>query len=445
MDRFWSRNSGDQSGWKPMSEARQSSPTSPQLMSPRGNNSGSDFDPPRPMRFVGSSAASTLSSAHGSAQTNGLGRAAARNSLSVNYLPTKFSDAVASPTAHPRRRPGKGKGKPAKAGGGAEAFRAGEARIPLEGDEDYDGVSSGWFGGKTAKPRSGKLMRWNRFKWVLFCTNTVLMMYSLTALILALLTWFNVFTFADIIRVGNRSELVFSTLAASIGIITALIGYAGILLNNRSFLAVYTFMTWITFIFIVIPGYITYRRRSFNLEGKINSEWSRDLGVVGRLRIQNHLACCGYFSPFVEATVSQTCYARSVLPGCKLKYLNFQRMALKKWYLGVFGLIPAQLIVMVAGLLCSNHITYRFGKGMMPKAYRLDMGSMAVIMDNYANELTEQYGAEVASNALARSRSDLRLSGNESLMTNPYENSGSHRGTSPSPTGATHKFESVRQ
>jgi hypothetical protein len=34
--------------------------------------------------------------------------------------------------------------------------------------------------------------------------------------------------------------------------------------------------------------------------------------------------------------------------------------------------------------LCSNHVTYRFGKGMMPKAYRLSMNSMAVIMDNYA-------------------------------------------------------------
>ena len=41
---------------------------------------------------------------------------------------------------------------------------------------------------------------------------------------------------------------------------------------------------------------------------------------------------------------------------------------------------PAQ----TAGLLCSNHVTYRFGKGMTPKAYRLDMSSMAVIMDNYA-------------------------------------------------------------
>ena len=34
-----------------------------------------------------------------------------------------------------------------------------------------------------------------------------------------------------------------------------------------------------------------------------------------------------------------------------------------------------------------NHITYRFGKGLTPKQYRLDLGSMAVIMDEYASSV----------------------------------------------------------
>jgi hypothetical protein len=122
----------------------------------------------------------------------------------------------------------------------------------------------------------------------------------------------------------------------------------------------------------------------FNLEGKINAQWSRGLGAEGRMRIQNELQCCGYFSPFVEATVSQTCYARSLLPGCKLKYIVFERGVLKTWYTAAFALVPVHVMVMVAGLLCSNHVTYRFGKGMMPKAYRLSMASMAIIMENYA-------------------------------------------------------------
>jgi len=176
-------------------------------------------------------------------------------------------------------------------------------------------------------------------------------------------------------------------------------------------------MLWICFALLVTPGYITYKRRTFNLEGKINSEWSRELGPDGRLRIQNQLECCGYFSPFVEATISQTCYARSTLPGCKAHYLTFERLVLTRWYTVAFALVPLHIAIMVVGLLCSNHVTYRFGKGMMPKAYRLSLNSMAVIMDNYANQLAEQYGTDVASEVMARSRSNVNLS---AMPTMPY-------------------------
>ena len=211
-----------------------------------------------------------------------------------------------------------------------------------------------------------------------------LTIFSVITLIVCLLTWFNIWQHADVVRTGNRPELILSTIAACTGILTSLIGWAGILLNNRSFLAWYTFLTWLTFALLVTPGYVTYKRRTFNLEGKINSQWSRSLDSGARLRIQNQLDCCGYYNPFVEATISQTCYARSILPGCKGPYLHFQRRVLSLWFRAVFGLVPVQLLIMVAGLLCSNHITYRFGKGMMPEAYRLNLNTMAVIMDNYA-------------------------------------------------------------
>ncbi|KAH7928306.1 hypothetical protein BV22DRAFT_210573 [Leucogyrophana mollusca] len=328
-------------------------------------------------------------------------------SLSVNYLPSKFSGALLSPSA--RRRKGKGSDPiEPKRGGGREAFKSGEARMPAEGDEDYDGVTGGWFGGKEGghtRPR----MRWNKFKWALFAGNLVLSAYALCGLIFCLLTWFDVFEHADIVRVGNRTELILSTAAAALATVTSVIGWAGIMLNNRSFLAVYTFVLWGCFALLVTPGYLTYKQRTFNLEGKINAQWSRDLGAEGRLRIQNRLHCCGYFSPFVEATVSQTCYARSVLPGCKEAYLVFEKRVLDLWYTIAFSLVPLQIAIMLIGLLCSNHVTYRFGKGMMPKAYRLSMNSMAVIMDNYANQLAEQYGSDVASDIMARSRSNLHV------------------------------------
>ena len=251
--------------------------------------------------------------------------------------------------------------------------------VCLKGEGAYDGTSSnGYFSLPT--------LWYDSFEPLSFTLSQIiqLMLCSVVALVVCLLTWFDVWEKADVVRTGNTPELILSTLAAIIGLLTSLVGWAGILLNNRGFLAWYTFLTWITFAFLVTPGYLTYKRRTFNLEGKINAQWSRSLNTEDRLRIQNQLNCCGYFSPFVEATVSQTCYARSILPGCKGPYLFFEKNLLLLWYKAVFSLVPAQILIMVAGLLCSNHITYRFGKGMMPEAYRLNMNSMAVIMENYA-------------------------------------------------------------
>jgi hypothetical protein len=182
-----------------------------------------------------------------------------------------------------------------------------------------------------------------------------------------------------------RSLTPVSTTAAAVITLTALIGYSGIVLNNRAFLAVYTFLLWVCLALMVAPGYITYKKKAFNLEGKINYQWSRNLHTDGRLRVQDALRCCGYFSPFVEATQSPLCYARSNLPGCKNRYLKLERHVLTTWYTIAFSLVPAQVGIIIAALLCSNHITYRFGKGLTPKRYRLDLGSMAVIMDEYAS------------------------------------------------------------
>jgi hypothetical protein len=231
--------------------------------------------------------------------------------------------------------------------------------------------------------------------------------YAVAILIVALLVWFDVFYRSDVIRVGNRTELIskscyssyhllrasltaipaplaVSTTAGALCLFTSLIGFAGIILNNRAFLAIYNLLLWACFALIVTPGYMTYKQHTFNLEGKINAQWSQTLGLSGRLRVQNQLDCCGYFSPFVEATSSNTCYARSTLPGCKSRYLKFERGVLKKWYIAAFAIVPAHLGIILCALLCANHVTYRFGKGLMPKRYRLDADSMAVIMDEYA-------------------------------------------------------------
>ncbi|KAG2337851.1 hypothetical protein BDR05DRAFT_952362 [Suillus weaverae] len=96
-----------------------------------------------------------------------------------------------------------------------------------------------------------------------------------------------------------------------------------------------------------VSGYMPYKQRTFNLEGQINAQWSRELSADGRLRIQNKLHCCGYYSPFFEATIPK--------PGCKEAYIDFEKHILYLWYTIAFSLVPLQLVIMLAGLLCSNH------------------------------------------------------------------------------------------
>ncbi|WWC67956.1 uncharacterized protein I206_101875 [Kwoniella pini CBS 10737] len=344
-----------------------------------------------------------------------------QSSLSLNYVPAKFTK-LHSPGNRLNNNNNNNNHKKAKQGGGRDAFAKNAQRMGTLGTVDDDeGVvfQIGKGGLKKKKPK----LRWNRFKWVLFVANTILIAYGLTALISAILVWLNVFYQSDVIRVGNRTELIISTVAAAMIVLTSLIGYAGILLNNRAFLAVYTLLLWICLALMVTPGYMTYKQKTFNLEGKINSQWSRNLGSQGRLRIQDALRCCGYFSPFVEATVSPLCYSRSNLPGCKAKYLHLERHVLSIWVACSFGLVPAHILIIVASLLCSNHITYRFGKGLTPKRYRLDLGSMAVIMDEYASQIAAQYGPNVAAAALNRS---------SIYLPNEYDSTsgGSRRGSS---------------
>ncbi|KAJ7097235.1 tetraspanin Tsp2 [Mycena belliarum] len=343
------------------------------------------------------------------------GNADNRTSLSVNYLPTKFSDALAVGNARRRRRAKQDTLAMAR-GGGVDAFKKGEARMPEDRDDLHPSPArKGWL------DRAETGSRWTRFKWVLLVFTAVYSLLAIGALIAMLLIWLDYIQHADVIRVANRTELIFTTLAASFALLTAIFGLAGVMLNNRSFLAFYCFFLWISFGFLVIPGYLTYRQQNLNLQGKLNFQWSRALDIDARRRVQNALGCCGYFSPFVEASISARCYARSVLPGCKGPFLHFERAVLRRWFIGVFSLAGFHICTIVASLLCANHVTYRFGKGMTPKAYRLDAASVAAIMESYAAQLAEQYGPDVAAAAMEHSRADVpRLPGPSPKLPGPF-------------------------
>ena len=248
------------------------------------------------------------------------------------------------------------------------------------GSGTFGRIFAGLFPGKPAGVKKERL-RWNKFKWALFVANTVLTLYALGTLIAILLTWGNVFDHSDVIKTANKTELILGTTAASLFFVTAIIGWCGILLNNRAFLAIYNLLLWISFAFLVAPGYVTYKKRIFNLEGKMNFLWSRNLNTDDRREIQDSLSCCGYYNPFIEAAESSRCYARSVLPGCKGRFLRFERDSLEKFYAIAFGLVAPHLIIIVTALLSSNHVTYRFGKGLTPQAYRLDEATARTIKD----------------------------------------------------------------
>lgn len=195
-----------------------------------------------------------------------------------------------------------------------------------------------------------------------------------------MMLWANIFTHSDVVLAANQVEMRLGTAAMAMCLVTMVIGWAGILLNNRSFLSVYALFLWPCFALILAPGYIAYKRRSFNLDGKMNFLWSRNFNTHARLVVQQALDCCGYYSPYVEAAAyGDVCFARSVAQGCKGPLIRFERVALTRTYAIAFGLVPIHLFCIVVSLICGDHVTYTFGKGMTPKQYRLDRDAVGAI------------------------------------------------------------------
>jgi hypothetical protein len=67
---------------------------------------------------------------------------------------------------------------------------------------------------------------------------------------------------------------------------TSIVGYVGIMLNNRAILTIYNLLLWPSFGMIAAIGYTAYRRNKWNLEGKLSYQWHYDLDADGRARIQ---------------------------------------------------------------------------------------------------------------------------------------------------------------
>lgn len=177
--------------------------------------------------------------------------------------------------------------------------------------------------------------------------------------------------YADVMSVADYDILVLITVSSALLLLTFLIGITGTILNSRPILAIYAFLLWPAFASVLAIGYTGYKRSTFALDRKLNLAWSQWYTPLERLIIQNTLHCCGFYNPMHEVTPSKMCYVRTSLPGCKAKLWAFEKTNLKRIWIVAFSVVPLHIVNIFVALCCANHVTVRFGKGIMPKRYRL--------------------------------------------------------------------------
>ena len=182
---------------------------------------------------------------------------------------------------------------------------------------------------------------------------------------------------------ADSDILVYITVAASIQMFTSLVGLCGVILNSRPILAVYCLLLWPSFISLAVVGYASYKRTEFALDKKLNLGWSQWYNPHDRLAVQTSLGCCGYYNPLHQAAPSKRCFPGTTLPGCKAKLYLFEKQNLKMVWSTAFSLVPLHILVICLSLLCSNHITETFGKGIMPKKYRLGFGDVKLAAESF--------------------------------------------------------------
>lgn len=88
---------------------------------------------------------------------------------------------------------------------------------------------------------------------------------------------------------------------------TSLVGYTGIMLNNRAILTFYNLLMWPCFGMIAAIGYTAYRKNKWNIEGKLSYQWHYTLNSDGRARIQANVSqrvtLCHYTHPMPIASL----------------------------------------------------------------------------------------------------------------------------------------------
>lgn len=231
--------------------------------------------------------------------------------------------------------------------------------------------------------------QWTPHKWCLMLSVSTAFVYGIVGMGFVIATWSNgkdhwwictyifllfilAWQHADVTLVTSPDILTLATLLSILLLLAACLGGAGTLLKSRQLLALYTLLLIPSLIALLSIGYIAYKRANFAPASKISFAWSRHYTQAGRLVIQNSLGCCGLDDPEHDGVLSQQCYPRSMLEGCKVALWSHEVAVLSEVYTTLFAvLLPVHLLHIVAALLCVNHVDERFGKGIMPKQYWL--------------------------------------------------------------------------
>ncbi|KAH9073504.1 hypothetical protein EDB83DRAFT_2357867 [Lactarius deliciosus] len=196
--------------------------------------------------------------------------------------------------------------------------------------------------------------QWTPHKWCLLASVVTVFLLGLTFLVFSILTRFAAYPAAPVVLITDSPALILITFSSSLLLLASLVGVTGTLLNSRPILAVYVL-----------------KKATFSLDARASEAWNLWYSAGARTVLQGALGCCGWSNPLHAAVASGTCYPRSPLPGCHGPLVRLEHDVLTSAWGTVFSLVPLHLANFFVGLLCANHVTRRFGKGITPARYRL--------------------------------------------------------------------------
>ncbi|KAG0255593.1 hypothetical protein DFQ27_006184 [Actinomortierella ambigua] len=227
--------------------------------------------------------------------------------------------------------------------GGARGAAGDTAYNLTQSDMTLEGLTERWLAYQAVMAKYYQNVpfyrRWTRSKWMLILTVMIMMAYSIAGLV---------------ISVGFLTKLCLA--GSALGIVTGIIGTIGIWRENRVWLSVYNLLLWIAFVLYTAIGYVAFLRAKDFLRTNVQNEWLHEYTRQQRLLVQHELKCCGYYDATSAAAYDLRCFPGTVLFGCQHKYNMFEKNTLKDFWMTSFALVPVELFVMIAALLCSNHV-----------------------------------------------------------------------------------------